>query len=92
MNRQLKDLKEQLKTTGTFFGQNVFIAAGGVLLIVGVMQEQGYTVEAIDIAKASIPIALIIMVIGTLQFLYFDKKFDKKYKTVKVTGNINVKE
>ena len=61
-------------------------------MIVGVMQEQGYTVEAIDIAKASIPIALIIMIVGTLQFLYFDKKFDKKYKTVKVQEDINVKE
>ena len=75
------------------FGQNAFIELpGGVLLIVGVMQEQGYTVEAIDIAKASIPIALIIMVIGTFQFLFFDKKFDSKYKTVKAQQNINIKE
>ena len=88
----IKGLEGAVENYGNFFGQNVFIAAGGVLLIVGVMQEQGYTVEAIDIAKASIPIALIIMIVGTLQFLYFDKKFDKKYKTVKVQEDINVKE
>ncbi len=89
----IKGIEGAVENYGNFFGQNVFIAAGGVLLIVGVMQEQGYTVEAIDIAKASIPIALIIMVIGTLQFLYFDKKFDNKYKkTVRVKETLNVKE
>ncbi|MEW9081305.1 5-oxoproline transporter, DUF969 family subunit, partial [Caldanaerobacter subterraneus] len=64
---------------GNFFGQNAFVAAGGVLLIVGVLKELNYTVEAIDIAKASIPIALIIMVVGSLQFFYYDRKFDQKY-------------
>jgi uncharacterized membrane protein len=91
-DQTIKGLEGAVENYGNFFGQNAFIAAGGVLLIVGVMQEQGYTVEAIDIAKASIPIALIIMVIGTFQFLFFDKKFDSKYKTVKAQQNINIKE
>jgi len=76
----IKGLEGAVENYGNFFGQNFFVAAGGVLLIVGVMKEQGYVVEAIDVAKASLPIALIIMVIGTIQFLYFDRKFDKKYK------------
>ncbi|SCY96952.1 DUF969 domain-containing protein [Alkaliphilus peptidifermentans] len=75
----IKGLEGAVENYGNFFGQNFFVAAGGVLLIVGVMNEQGYNVEAIDVAKASLPIALIIMIIGTLQFLYYDKKFDKKY-------------
>lgn len=79
----IKGLTGAVDNYGNFFGQNAFVAAGGVLLIVGVMQEQGYVVEALDVAKASVPIAIIIMILGTLQFLYYDKKFDKKYgKTV----------
>lgn len=77
----IKGLEGAVENYGNFFGQNFFVASSGVLLIVGVMKEQGYIVEAVDVAKASLPIALAIMIIGTIQFLYYDKKFDKKYKS-----------
>lgn len=83
----IKSLEGAVENYGNFFGQNFFVASGGVLLIVGVMKEQGYIVEAVDIAKASLPIAIIIMVVGTIQFLYYDKKFDKKYKSQLKSGN-----
>ncbi|WP_423236575.1 DUF969 domain-containing protein [Caloramator quimbayensis] len=89
--QRIKGLEGAVENYGNFFGQNFFVASGGVLLIVGVMKEQGYVVEAVDIAKASLPIALIIMVIGTLQFLYYDKKFDKKYNTIKAQSSLNKK-
>lgn len=75
----IKGLNAAVENYGNFYGQNFFVAAGGVLLIVGVLKELNYTVEAVDIAKASLPIAIIIMVVGTIQFLYHDRKFDKKY-------------
>ncbi|WP_435382605.1 DUF969 domain-containing protein [Clostridium omnivorum] len=76
----VKGLEAAVENYGNFYGQNFFVASGGVLLIVGVLKELKYNVEALDIAKASLPIAIIIMVVGTLQFLYYDKKFDKKYR------------
>ncbi|WP_423237286.1 DUF969 domain-containing protein [Clostridium puniceum] len=76
----IRGLNGAVENYGNFFGQNFFMASGGVLLIVGVMKELNYPVEALDIAKASLPVAIIIMVVGTIQFLYYDKKFDKKYK------------
>lgn len=76
----VKGLEGAVENYGNFFGQNGFVAAGGVLLIVGVLKELKYTVEAIDVAKASIPVAIIIIIVGTVQFLYYDRKFDKKYK------------
>jgi uncharacterized membrane protein len=75
----IKGLNAAVENYGNFFGQDFFVASGGVLLIVGVLKELKYNVDALDIAKASLPIAIIIMVIGTIQFLYYDKKFDKKY-------------
>lgn len=33
---------------GNFFGQNLFLAAGGLLLIKGVMEQLGYHVELTD--------------------------------------------
>lgn len=89
-NEKIKGLEAAVENYGNFFGQNFFVASGGVLLIVGVMKGLNYNLEAIDLAKASLPIALIIMVVGTVQFLYFDKKFEKKYNKKKsVDKNIN---
>jgi len=79
----IKGLEAAVENYGNFFGQNFFVASGGVLLIVGVLKELKYKVEAIDIAKASLPIAIIIMVVGSIQFFYYDKKFDKKYNVHK---------
>lgn len=51
---------------GNFFAQNTFVAASGVLLITGTLKSLGYDVAASAIAQASIPIALIVLVIATL--------------------------
>lgn len=64
---------------GNFFAQNTFVAASGVLLITGTLKSLGYDVAASAIAQASIPIALIVLVIATLSNLDFDRKMSKKY-------------
>lgn len=65
---------------GNFFAQNTFIAASGVLLIVGTMDSLGYKVSAGSVSKASIPIALVILLIVAIYQLLFDRKMAKKYK------------
>ncbi|GHU36369.1 membrane protein [Bacilli bacterium] len=65
---------------GNFFAQNTFIAASGVLLIVGTMDSLGYKVLAGSVSKASIPIAIIILVVVALYNLLFDRKMMNKYK------------
>lgn len=64
---------------GNFFAQNTFVAASGVLLITGTLKSLGYDVAASAIAQASIPIALIVLVIATLSNLAFDRKMSKKF-------------
>ena len=64
---------------GNFFAQNTFVAASGVLLITGTLKSLGYDVAASAIAQASIPIALIVLVIATISNLAFDRKMSKKY-------------
>ncbi|MEQ7088868.1 DUF969 domain-containing protein [Enterococcus gallinarum] len=64
---------------GNFFAQNTFVAASGVLLITGTLKSLGYDVATSAIAQASIPIALIVLVIATLSNLAFDRKMSKKY-------------
>lgn len=76
----IKGLTAAVENYGNFYGQNFFVASGGVLLVVGVLKELGYSVDALSVAKAALPVALIAIILGTIQFLYYDKKFDKKYK------------
>ena len=62
---------------GNFFGQNVFLASSGVLLIAGTLEELGYGVNALDIAKASVPIAIIALILGVLQNRLLDKRLSR---------------
>ncbi len=47
---------------GNFYGQNVFIAAGGVLLIVGTLAELDVVVTPEQVPLASIPIAVVAFI------------------------------
>ncbi|KPG71413.1 DUF969 domain-containing protein [Enterococcus sp. RIT-PI-f] len=64
---------------GNFFAQNTFVAASGVLLIVGTLKSLGYDVAASAVSQASLPIALIVLVIATASNLLFDRSLAKKY-------------
>lgn len=75
---ELKGLAGATENYGNFYGQNVFVASGGVLLIVGVLKELGFDVEALAIAKASIPVAIIAVLVSAVQFLRFDRKLARK--------------
>ncbi len=78
---KVKGLNAAVDNYANFFGQNGFVAAGGVLLIVGVLKELKIPVEAVDIATASLPMAGTILVVATAQFLLNDRRLAKKYET-----------
>jgi uncharacterized membrane protein len=50
------------ENVGNFFGQNGFVAASGVLLIVGTLEGLGYSVQPDEVVVASIPVILIATV------------------------------
>lgn len=62
---------------GNFFGQNVFVASGGVLLVKATLEELGYTVDAFAISKAAIPIAIIAFVMAFIQNLLVDRRLQR---------------
>lgn len=64
---------------GNFFGQNLFMASSGVLLIASTLSEQGYAVEGMSVAIASIPVALIVFIMVIVQNHMLDKSLIKKY-------------
>ena len=80
---KIKGFSAAMENIGNFYSQNVFIANAGVLLIVGTITSLGRKVDAIDVAKASIPIAIIAVVITALDNIRYNRKLNRKYKVAK---------
>ncbi|WDV48257.1 DUF969 domain-containing protein [Clostridiaceae bacterium M8S5] len=68
---------------GNFFGQNVFITAGGVLLVINTLKEQGITVTDAEVSKNAIPVAIIALILAIIQNYLLDKKISRKLKVRK---------
>ncbi|WP_035052258.1 DUF969 domain-containing protein [Carnobacterium pleistocenium] len=77
---RLKARSAATENYGNFFAQNTFIAAAGVLLITGTLESLGYEVSAVAIAQASIPIALIMLILVAGSNILFDRKLQRKYE------------
>ncbi len=66
---------------GNFFGQNLFMASAGILLIAGTLETLGITVDPMALSKASIPVAIIAFVLCVGKNLLLDKQLSKKYNS-----------
>lgn len=75
---RIKGLSAAVENYGNFYGQNVFIASGGVLLIVGTLQELGYDVTPLEVSKGALPIAIIAVIVAAIQFFLFDRSMNRK--------------
>ncbi|MGX9669393.1 DUF969 domain-containing protein [Staphylococcus shinii] len=81
---KIKAQTSAMENYGNFFGQNLFVGAAGVLLMLGTFQSLGIKVDAIELVLASVPIALIVLVLVWLNNIRFDKYLDKKYNSKQV--------
>jgi uncharacterized membrane protein len=63
---------------GNFFGQNIFIASGGVLLVVGTLEELGIAVTPLEVSRAAIPAAIAALVLTLIQNKIVDKKIERQ--------------
>ncbi len=73
----LKGYSASAENYGNFFGQNVFIASAGVLLIVGTLEELGIKVTPNEVSSWSIPIAVAALIFAVIQNIMVDKKIAK---------------
>jgi len=58
---------------GRFFGEDVFLAFGGVLLIQGFYDRQGIHLEPLSIALWALPTALAAFVIHAIRIAWFQR-------------------
>lgn len=75
---QIKGLAAGSENYGNFFAQNCFMGSSGTLLIVTTLSEQGYPVDALQIAGQSVPIAVASVIIGVFYALLFDQVMKRR--------------
>lgn len=78
---EIKGLAAGSENYGNFFAQNCFMGSSGTLLIVSTLNEQlgADTVNALQIAGQSVPIAVISVVVGVCYALIFDQILKRRY-------------
>lgn len=63
---------------GRFFGEDVFLAFGAVLLIQGFYAEHGIHLEPLQIALWAIPTAIAAFVIHGVRIVFFQRALDRR--------------
>ena len=76
---ELKGHAAAVENFGNFFAQNCFMGSSGTLLIVSTLTEQGYPVDALQIAGQSVPIAVFAVIVGVIYALIFDQILKRRF-------------
>jgi uncharacterized membrane protein len=66
---------------GVFFGEDIFIAIGSLLLIRGFLEQNGIHVEPTSLAAWSIPTAIVAFVVHGTRLLLLDRKLARLAKS-----------
>jgi uncharacterized membrane protein len=62
---------------GNFYGQNLAPVQAGILLVYGVMRGLGYTVGLWDLVKYTVPVVVVSLILGFIQFALLDRGIRK---------------
>lgn len=63
---------------GLFFGEDIFIAIGSILLMVGVLQQYGIVLEPLQLAVWAIPTAIAAFIIHGARLLWLDRTLNRE--------------
>jgi uncharacterized membrane protein len=59
---------------GLFFGEDIFIAIGSILLMVGFLATAGITIDPIHLSMWAIPTAIVAFLLHGGRLILFDRK------------------
>jgi uncharacterized membrane protein len=73
MRHRIRAFAASADNVGFFFGEDIFIAIGSILLMRGFLEQSGVRVEPVDLAVWSIPTAVAAFVIHGVRILWLDR-------------------
>ena len=74
MRERIKAHAAAADNVGLFFGEDIFIAIGSILLIRGFLEQNGYRVEPIQLAMWAIPTAIAAFIIHATRLVLLDRQ------------------
>lgn len=79
---EVRALAAATENVGRFFGEDVFLAFGAVLLIQGLYERQGILLEPLEIALWALPTAIAAFVIHSLRIAWVGRRLARRPATV----------
>lgn len=73
----VKAMSAATDNVGLFFGEDIFLAIGSILLIVGFLDQSGITVEPLHLSMWAIPSAIAAFFVHGARLLLFDRELAK---------------
>ncbi|KHD86655.1 DUF969 domain-containing protein [Heyndrickxia ginsengihumi] len=80
--KEKENIRAQAAATdniGLFFGEDIFVAVGAILLMKGFFDQNGIKTDPISMALWGIPTAIFAFIVHSIRLYLFDKKLDRKY-------------
>jgi uncharacterized membrane protein len=68
-------------TVGAFFGEDIFVALGAVLLVQAVLQGAGLTVKTASIAAWAAPTGVAALLVHGVRLIWLDRVLDRATRT-----------
>lgn len=89
LRERLRAMAAATDNVGLFFGEDIFIAFGAVLLMQGLYAENGIIMEPLHIALWGIPTAILAFAIHAWRLHRFDKRMAQSVAAEKTVEGIN---
>lgn len=74
----LKGMASGMENIAWFFGQVLFVATSGMILVQSTLASLGYDVELVDLMKVQIPVAIIAVGVAIVYYYLKDKQLSRK--------------
>lgn len=82
MSQRIRAMSAATDNVGLFFGEDVFIAFGAVLLMQAFYAEHGIVLEPLQIALWALPTAICAFVIHAARLLRFDRRLQRELRAL----------
>lgn len=86
---RIRSMAAAVDNVGMFFGEDVFVAIGSILLIRGFLEQNGIVVEPLQLARWAIPTALVAFVVHGARVLRLDRRIARDVAATPTNARTN---
>ncbi|MNI09470.1 hypothetical protein D3C73_625420 [compost metagenome] len=89
IRNKIKAFAASSDNVGLFFGEDIFIAFGAILLMKGFFEQNGIMLEPLDIAVWGIPTAIAAFLIHSTRLFLFDRTIQRELEADAAASKIS---